>query len=297
MENFSGRPAAPSVKPDCYPDSILWTLADAKKDASAFSAKNQSRPSMKHCIRHEDGSEITHEEWRDIRRSARFAIGRFLNSKVIGAQPLIPHDNRKSFFREHHSNEWLGACYALESAHKIVSLCAGNWKAEHILSSLLTSKRSAEKRAAKRKEINTSAAPSSSSSDDEMSSAATTDAASGEGSKESAKRRVAELQVPAHKKSKKHSRDSIRSKDTANKRSKLSMSTVALEAQITASIGNPVSSGTNAAVSTDCPKIDTLFIYIDPESMAEIFFLCLSADLMCHSSSAQSSWSGTSNFF
>ena len=98
---------------------------------------------MEKALRNEDGSMISHASWDVIKRSAKSAIGTYLRK-------LDADEVTKRYFRTHHTKEWNNAIAFLEKARPLVGLCAGHWKAEHVLGIVLTAERSSMKRAGKR---------------------------------------------------------------------------------------------------------------------------------------------------
>jgi len=144
--NLPQGPEQPADRPEKYPLEILWTLADAQVDRNVFPAThtNLSRPPMEKALRNEDGSMISHTSWDIIRVSAKTAIGIYLRK-------LEADQASKRYFRTHHTKEWNNAITFLEIARPLVGLCAGHWKAEHVISAVLTGERTSMKRAAGKK--------------------------------------------------------------------------------------------------------------------------------------------------
>jgi hypothetical protein len=99
---------------------------------------------MEKALRNEDGSMISHASWDVIKVSAKTAIGIYLRKLKVD-QPS------KKYFRVHHTKEWNNAIAFLEVARPLVGLCAGHWKAEHVLSAVITGERTSMKRAAEKK--------------------------------------------------------------------------------------------------------------------------------------------------
>ena len=141
--DFPGGPEQPADRPEKYPQEILWTLADAQADRNVFTATqtNLSRPPMEKALRNEDGTMISHASWDVIRLSAKTAIG-------IHLRHLKANQSKKSYFRTNHTKEWNNAIAFLEVARPLVGMCAGHWKAEHIIGGILTGERTSTRRAA-----------------------------------------------------------------------------------------------------------------------------------------------------
>jgi hypothetical protein len=131
--------------PKKYPKAILWTLNDARFDPDVFSAThaNVSRPPMDKALRNEDGTMITRASWDVIKRSAKTAIGIYLRNLKVD-------ESSKRYFRTYHTKEWNNTITFLETARPLVGLCAGHWKAEHVISGILTQERTSIKRADKK---------------------------------------------------------------------------------------------------------------------------------------------------
>ncbi|KAF8809870.1 hypothetical protein BYT27DRAFT_7093271, partial [Phlegmacium glaucopus] len=138
--DFPLGPEQPGDRPEKYPEEILWTLADAQADRIVFPGNNTnvSRPPMERALRNEDGSMVSHVSWEIIKVSAKSAIGTYLRKLDVDAVT-------KKHFRTHHTKEWNNAIAFLEKARPLVGLCAGHWKAEHVLGTVLTSERSSMK--------------------------------------------------------------------------------------------------------------------------------------------------------
>lgn len=133
----------PDQRPPEYPASVLWTLAECLQDHDAgVSEQNKSRPPMDKVIRNQDGTMITHAEWEDIKTSARVLRNQLLSlphpKRCADAEPAN-NLKRKRYFTDNHGTEWQRARTALEKRHPILTLCNKNWKADHVLASMLRS--------------------------------------------------------------------------------------------------------------------------------------------------------------
>jgi len=142
---FPQGPEQPADRPEKYTEDILWTLADAQADRFVFPGNqtNLSRPPMEKALRNEDGTMVSRISWEVIKLSAKSAIGLHLRQ-------LEAVEVSKRYFCTHHTKEWNNAIAFLEAARPLVGLCAGHWKAEHVLSAVLTAERSSMKRAGKK---------------------------------------------------------------------------------------------------------------------------------------------------
>ncbi|KAM6488987.1 hypothetical protein JOM56_014836 [Amanita muscaria] len=102
-----------SERPEQFPVAILWTFADAKKDAAVgITLTNPNRPNLKQIIRTPGGSVADDSIYLTLRSSAH-----------------------NSYFKD----QWMAALEHLEELQPLLALCAEHWKAEAVLQSVLTS--------------------------------------------------------------------------------------------------------------------------------------------------------------
>ena len=98
---------------------------------------NKSRPSMKRTIQHNNGQHISDDEWKAIRQSAILVACTFLDP--LDPQGILsagqPHKN--FFYKNNFRNEWNHALSELEVVTPLTSFCAGTWKADLTLGSVL----------------------------------------------------------------------------------------------------------------------------------------------------------------
>jgi hypothetical protein len=94
---------------------------------------NRSRPPVHKVIRHKNGTGVTPSQWKSIRASA-LAV----TASVLAG--LSTHDPRaanmpcgKRYFKTFFPKEWEAALFELEAAAPVLTLCAGNWKADLVL--------------------------------------------------------------------------------------------------------------------------------------------------------------------
>lgn len=128
----------PSNRPAEYPFEVIWCLDDCKKDPEVILSKgNESRPPMEMVIRNTDGSWISEGTYLSIKRSAQpIAWGLLKLTPPLSASSLQP--KTKSYFASFHPQEWNDAIAQLEAKELLLTLCAGNWKAAHLLNQCLT---------------------------------------------------------------------------------------------------------------------------------------------------------------
>jgi hypothetical protein len=145
LPSFRPEPGQPYPYPrpfhcpdHCHPN-VLWTLNDCKNDPSVTTSDtNKSRPSMRCVIRHEDGTHISDEEWKTIHQSATIIAHSILGP--LDPQGLLAAAGqlcKKSFFKHHFLSEWIWAMNELEAVAPLTSFCAGTWKADLTLGSIL----------------------------------------------------------------------------------------------------------------------------------------------------------------
>ena len=138
----------PVTRPERFPQSILWTLKDAQ-DAHLVLESNKSRPSMEKCIRNEDGSSISVDQWRSIRLTARtIAQTDLLSLPVPNKAKATPRT--KTYYKKNHIKAWWVAIQQLEERQPLLRLCAANWKADHVLGIILQARVSEAKQQLRR---------------------------------------------------------------------------------------------------------------------------------------------------
>ena len=128
----------PFKRPDFYPPEILWTQKDCRNDLSvSTSDMNKSRLSMKRTIRHDDGRHISDDEWKAIRQSAVLVARTFLDP--LDPQGILSAGQpcKKNFYKNNFWNKWNRALSKLEVVTPLTSFCAGTWKADLTLGSVL----------------------------------------------------------------------------------------------------------------------------------------------------------------
>ncbi|KAF8871781.1 hypothetical protein BD779DRAFT_1477938 [Infundibulicybe gibba] len=129
-----------SIRPEGYPLEVLWTLKDCLEFKGLVSKANKSRPKMRKCVRHLDGSTIDIGMWYAIRATAHMIVNRDLLTLPPAPPPAKPDASKtKKYFKNYHVRQWYATVIALEKAEPIVAHCAAHWKAEHILGGCLLS--------------------------------------------------------------------------------------------------------------------------------------------------------------
>ncbi|KAF7986438.1 hypothetical protein HWV62_31193 [Athelia sp. TMB] len=127
----------PASRPSEFPFEVLWCLEDCRHDPDAkISVGNASRPSMQTVIRNPDGTMISEGVWNAIKLSSRQIAQSLLSIKLKGNEET--RAKTKQFFKSFYSAQWTEAVEQLERLQPLLQLCAGNWKADHVLGSTLS---------------------------------------------------------------------------------------------------------------------------------------------------------------
>jgi hypothetical protein len=128
----------PFTRPTRYPLSVLWTPEDCKADPIVnVTEDNESRPSMRRSIRHEDGSVVSNSQWKEMRQAAVTVAHDCLGSLVVSAHLSGGKKRKKMFYKRNFPADWSRALRQLEAAAPLLSLCSGEWKADQTLGSVL----------------------------------------------------------------------------------------------------------------------------------------------------------------
>jgi hypothetical protein len=152
VSQVSGKPPLPEVRPTERPDDltpeVLWHIKDCQHDSQVspmLANGNTSRPNMKVALRQRDGTLIDDTKYRRIQEDVRALYNAHLYP--LSANTKAPPTNSRkkttmhcmTWFRSHHRAAWDKVVHQLESIHPILQLCAGNWKAEHMIQAHLQS--------------------------------------------------------------------------------------------------------------------------------------------------------------
>ncbi|KAG2010409.1 hypothetical protein CC2G_013238 [Coprinopsis cinerea AmutBmut pab1-1] len=157
-DSISQAPHAPTMpqiipvrgtedRPDDLPVGVLWTLKDCANDEilSPSMKSNPSRPLMQFALRERDGSLISQEKYKAIKDD----VIALCNSNLHVLEPPSEAKRRRgsklvqgtmTWYKTHFKVVWNSVVSELERMHPVLRLCAGHWKAEHMLSRHLTSK-------------------------------------------------------------------------------------------------------------------------------------------------------------
>lgn len=92
---------------------------------------------MRRAVRNVDGSMISEADWKIIRQSATIIARTHLTSLTNTAQLESRQPRKKMFFKRFFLQQWIQALRELESMAPLLSLCAGEYKADMTLGSVL----------------------------------------------------------------------------------------------------------------------------------------------------------------
>jgi hypothetical protein len=106
---------------------------------AGLTKSNKSRPTMHRALRTEDGIGITLSQWRAIRNSACSVAWSALVHLVSRDPSAASIPRKKKYFKTFFPEEWEAALIQLESATHILKLCAGRWKADMTLGTVISS--------------------------------------------------------------------------------------------------------------------------------------------------------------
>ncbi|KAM6501552.1 hypothetical protein JOM56_001529 [Amanita muscaria] len=128
-----------SERPEQFPVAILWTFADAKKDAAVgITLTNPNRPNLKQIIRTPGGSVVDDSIYLTLRSSAHNVAATLLSPLDTKRPELKGTMGRKlpgtkSFYKSYFKDQWMAALEHLEELQPLLALCAEHWKAEAVL--------------------------------------------------------------------------------------------------------------------------------------------------------------------
>ena len=100
-----------------------------------MTASDMSCPPMQRGVRYENGDMVTNTEWKAIRQSAVLIARSHLYPLVLNSQ--TKQTRKKMHFKRYFETEWAVALQELESLAPLLSLCAGEYKANHTLGGVL----------------------------------------------------------------------------------------------------------------------------------------------------------------
>lgn len=127
------------TRPSHLPLAVLWTYEDCKHDPQVgLTENNRSRLPTHRVIRHENGTLITPSQWKLIRAST-CAVARSTLANLFSSDPRAAGcPRKKKYFKTYFLEEWESALIRLELAAPLLTLCAGHWKADLTLGTILS---------------------------------------------------------------------------------------------------------------------------------------------------------------
>ncbi|KAH6905642.1 hypothetical protein BKA70DRAFT_1107456, partial [Coprinopsis sp. MPI-PUGE-AT-0042] len=122
------REVRPAERPDHLVPEVLWHIRDCAHDSQvqpSLANGNSSRPCMKKALRKVDGTLVDDTKYQHIQEDSETRC--------------------MTWYKSYHRATWDNVVHQLETMHEILQLCAGNWKAEHMISAHLHSLSSVER--------------------------------------------------------------------------------------------------------------------------------------------------------
>jgi hypothetical protein len=116
----------------------MWENCKTDPSVVGMSSSKVSCPPMQCAIHHEDRSLLSEAEWKVIHHSVTFVICSNLDHPCCPSQAHQPH--KKMHFKCYFLMEWTLALHKLKSLPPLLSLCAGEYKADMTLSLALQDK-------------------------------------------------------------------------------------------------------------------------------------------------------------
>lgn len=127
----------PSIRPAEYPEEILWVLEDCMKHG-VVSESNPSRPNMELCIRDRKGRRISASAYRGVRTTARMLIYRDLFNLPAPDDPAARKMKKtRTFYQRYYPEQYRALLTKLEEHEPLLTLCATQWKANHVVGQCL----------------------------------------------------------------------------------------------------------------------------------------------------------------
>ena len=132
----------PIHRPRYLPKSVLWDYEDSNDAAEGVivTEANKRRPKMNLAICRGDGTNISNQEYVNIRRAADIICTGLLNriDAIPGSAVLLANKAwTKSTLRKTFGVEYRQAVLNLEAEQKILRLCSAHWKADAVIGQAL----------------------------------------------------------------------------------------------------------------------------------------------------------------
>jgi hypothetical protein len=134
-----------AVRPSHYPPSILWNLEDTRSDPHVvLKPKNPSRIPMASSLRHENGDVVAPSLYKAIRASGQVLVENVLFKDLPKDITYQNCRRTKRFFMDNYKGTWDKVIHQYETEQPLLRLCAGHWKAEHMLGAILANNENKE---------------------------------------------------------------------------------------------------------------------------------------------------------
>jgi hypothetical protein len=99
---------------------------------------------MRRAVRHENGDLLTDLEWKAIRQSAALIARTHFMSLDRSGFGAAGRSRKKAYYKRYFNDVWIRAIRELERVAPLLSLCAGTWKADMTLGSVISDDRISE---------------------------------------------------------------------------------------------------------------------------------------------------------
>ena len=129
--------AAPTIRPDYLPPSVLWDFRDCAKDkryGDIITKANKSQPKMQLALRNEDGTLVSANVYDNMRVFSDLLVHQLLEKFNMDGCLKTVKSVTKSVFKSLFFTEYRQAILALEAEEPLLRLCARHWKAETMIS-------------------------------------------------------------------------------------------------------------------------------------------------------------------
>ena len=139
-----------AMRPESLPRPVLWNIEDCQH-FGLVTEKNSSRPPMEKCVRNSQGEAISTSEYNAIKTTARMLVNVHLVPLGTPADPAARAKTKtKTYYKKYFYQNFKDVLDKLEAQEPVLTLCAGRWKAEHIIANCLTAIVDNEKAAKKK---------------------------------------------------------------------------------------------------------------------------------------------------
>ncbi len=125
----------PITGPSFYSPKLHWLWQEARE--AICTKDNKSHLSMLQAIQDEDGIFILKDWWDSIRSTAVIVTRTHLGILDVECYRVTHKKGSKTLYKRFYRAEWDCSLVELEKAAPLLSLCAGVWKADYTLGSVL----------------------------------------------------------------------------------------------------------------------------------------------------------------